>query len=244
MEQIIIGRELQESRMAIFGSYQPRRHKNVHIDTSVLRSTFYRSPSKRNTRRRSRKTLHRTCGLIMRDEMDFIVVEQEKPLFLSVKELVKFDGDDDDDDDNNNSNDDESDKSLRSSLSSGFFEGSDNHSRRSSSSTVSNAVLAFFECQTEELLTDVLYSVHFLMGCSGEGVWAVGGPAVTAAAATGSQTAADSSNRTSVSLDQVLHVLQEAFQVNEEAIERLTQEIQRKPVSISVCVCVCNTGTH
>ncbi|KAK8747187.1 hypothetical protein OTU49_016671, partial [Cherax quadricarinatus] len=83
--------------------------------------------------------------------------------------------------------------------------------------------------ETEELLTDVLYSVHFLMGCSGEGVWAVGGPAVTAAAATGSQTAADSSNRTSVSLDQVLHVLQEAFQVNEEAIERLTQEIQRKP---------------
>ncbi|XP_042236153.1 uncharacterized protein LOC121875623 isoform X2 [Homarus americanus] len=77
--------------------------------------------------------------------------------------------------------------------------------------------------QTEDLLTDLLYSVHSLMGGAGDGMWHV----ITAASA-GGQTTSGSSNRTSVSLEQVLQVLQEAFQVNQDTVDRLTQEVQSR----------------
>nr|XP_045609144.1 uncharacterized protein LOC123764950 isoform X2 [Procambarus clarkii] len=82
--------------------------------------------------------------------------------------------------------------------------------------------------QAEELLTDVLYSVHSLMGGTGGGVWAVGGPAVIAAVSAGGQIGSGTSNRTSVSLDQVLQVLQAAFQVNQDTVDRLLQDVQSR----------------
>ncbi|XP_071540084.1 uncharacterized protein [Panulirus ornatus] len=83
--------------------------------------------------------------------------------------------------------------------------------------------------QTEELLTDVLYSIHSLMGGASGGVWAVSGPLVLAAASAGGQTSSGSSNRTSVSLDQVTQVLKEAFQVSQDTLDRLSEEVQSRP---------------
>ncbi|XP_042873694.1 uncharacterized protein LOC122254194 [Penaeus japonicus] len=85
--------------------------------------------------------------------------------------------------------------------------------------------------KSEELLADVLYSVHSLMGGAGGGVWAVGGPTTVAAAASaGGQTVPASSNRISVSLAQVTQVLQDAFHVSPVTLEELTQQIKTRPV--------------
>ncbi|XP_069984908.1 uncharacterized protein [Penaeus vannamei] len=84
--------------------------------------------------------------------------------------------------------------------------------------------------KSDELLADVLYSVHSLMGGPGGGVWAVGGPTVAAAASAGGQTVPGSSNRISVSLAQVTQVLQEAFHVGAATLEDITHQIKTRPV--------------
>ena len=79
----------------------------------------------------------------------------------------------------------------------------------------------FFSFQTEELLTDVLYSVHSLMGGTMAGVWNVGGESDLGGPST----------RALVQVEQVVEVLQGAFQVSPETTNRLRVDVQRRPVS-------------
>ncbi|XP_050706717.1 protein unc-13 homolog 4B-like isoform X3 [Eriocheir sinensis] len=73
--------------------------------------------------------------------------------------------------------------------------------------------------QTEELLTDVLYSVHSLMGGTVTGVWKVGGESDLGGPST----------RGEVHMEQVVQLLQAAFQVSQETIDRLRADVRSRP---------------
>ncbi|KAK8388581.1 hypothetical protein O3P69_020519 [Scylla paramamosain] len=79
--------------------------------------------------------------------------------------------------------------------------------------------VAMTETETEELLTDVLYSVHSLMGGTAAGVWKVGGESDLGGPST----------RGEVHMEQIIRVLQAAFQINQETIDRLRADIRSKP---------------
>lgn len=68
---------------------------------------------------------------------------------------------------------------------------------------------------------DVLYSVHSLMGGTGTGVWKVGGEGDLGGP----------SARGEVHMDQVMWLLQAAFQVSQETIDRLRADVRNRPVS-------------
>lgn len=74
--------------------------------------------------------------------------------------------------------------------------------------------------QSEELLTDVLYSVQSLMGATGGGVWLLSGTGMS-----------HTQPNSCVNIDQVKQALQAAFQVTPESMNRINKEVQSRPVS-------------
>lgn len=67
----------------------------------------------------------------------------------------------------------------------------------------------------------MLYTVHSLMGGTAAGVWKVGGEGDPRGSSTSSE----------VHMEQVVRLLQTAFQVTQETMDRLRKDAQSRPVS-------------
>lgn len=124
MEEVIIARELQRARSAVFGGYRRRRHKIVP-DPEVANQVFFRRPSRRASKRRSRRVV---CH--GEDANGFLIVSNEHDYFaFNFKELTTFD--------------DDTDGRLSETFSSGFYDASD-------WSSCNSSIFSFVGSITEE----------------------------------------------------------------------------------------------
>lgn len=136
MEQVVIARELQDSRMAIFGSYQPRYHTYCVNNTPEIVGSVFRLKSRRLcSKTRKKRTIKRRPGLFVTEDSDdddggFLKVDlADAVVNLDIDEILNFDSDFDDDSYCSSGCDNESPTEGRRH-SSGFYE-DDNSSCRS-----------------------------------------------------------------------------------------------------------------
>ncbi|KAK4314913.1 hypothetical protein Pmani_013827 [Petrolisthes manimaculis] len=212
MEEVVISRTLQENIFAIFGGYTPRRRR---ITADSFTKVEYRHRSKRNKIVTAR--YDNLSSFVVLEYLDKDNDEQQyKEILMDIDTLLDLD-------DYGKTN---TIVDCNSSLSSGFDEIStiSDFSNCSFGSEYTTSLSEIYNLlsgeKSEELLTDVLYSVQSLMGATGGGVWSVGGGIGVA----------QTHPQSCVTMDQVKQVLQTAFQVTPENMDRISQDVQSRPV--------------